>query len=329
MGLDVHSGQHPDFSAAGYQVIRELGRNQEGGRITYLADVLNSSQKVVIKEFCFASATADWFGEKAYEREIAILQKLNHSRIPRYVNSFETAGSFYLVLEYKNAPSLGVKRNFATAEIQQIALSILEILVYLQQQVPPIIHRDIKPENILVDTQLNAYLVDFGLARIKGEKTALTSFVAGTPGFMPPEEHFGHTLTEASDLYSLGVTLICLLSRHRAVDIGKLIDHNYRFNLAKLVPQINPSFASWLQKMIEPNRKCRYANASAALRALQPIYVFGDTRKIDYFFTAMQWKKCLGLLGLIIILTLAVVGVNLLSSQPSDAGRQIIEIKEL
>lgn len=217
---------HPDFSELGYQVISELGRNREGGRITYLANVLNSNQQVVIKEF-------------------------------------EMPGVFYLVQEYKNAPSLGLRRSFHPEEIKQIALSILEILVYLQKQTPPIIHRDIKPENILVDEQLNAYLVDFGLARIQGAKIALSSFVAGTPGFMPPEEQFGHSLTQASDLYSLGATLICLLTNTRSVDIGKLIDDNYRFNFQKLVPHISPRFRSWLIKMVERNRKRRYAALAA------------------------------------------------------------------
>ena len=58
----------------------------------------------------------------------------------------------------------------------------------------------------------------------------MSSVAAGAPGFMPPEEQFGRTLTEASDLYSLGATLICLLTRTRSVKIGNLMDDNYRFN---------------------------------------------------------------------------------------------------
>ncbi|MEH1871123.1 serine/threonine protein kinase [Nostoc sp.] len=291
MELDVRNGHkraiplnhHPDFSKKGYQVISELGRNREGGRITYLGNVFNSQQQVVIKEFCFANADADLSGVKAYQREIEILQQLNHSRIPRYVDSFEMPGAFYLVQEYKNAPSLGLTSSFNPEEIKLIALSILEILVYLQKQIPPIIHRDIKPENILVDEQLNAYLVDFGLARIQGAKVALSSFVAGTLGFMPPEEQFGHSLTEASDLYSLGATLICLLTNTRSVEIGKLIDDNYRFNFQELVPQISPCFRSWLMKMVERNRKRRYPNAAVALKALGRIEVVGSATGIDNF----------------------------------------------
>ncbi|MEH1765553.1 serine/threonine protein kinase [Nostoc sp.] len=319
---------HPDFSQQGYQVITELGRNSEGGRIAYLANVLNSSQQVVIKEFCFTRASADLSGVKAYQREIEILQQLNHSRIPRYIDSFEIPGVFYLVQEYKNAPSLGSKRSFHPEEIKQIALSILEILVYLQKQVPPIIHRDIKPENILVDEQLNAYLVDFGLARMQGTKIALSSFVAGTPGFMPPEEQFGHTLTEASDLYSLGATLICLLTNTRSVDIGKLIDDNYRFNFQKLVPQISPHFRSWLMKMVERNRKRRYANASVALKTLQAIEVVGTATKIDTLVSTIKPRKQTTVLGLATVVMLAVLGSTLVSCQPSGVVRQFLKATE-
>ncbi|MBW4683810.1 MAG: serine/threonine protein kinase [Komarekiella atlantica HA4396-MV6] len=324
----IPSSHHPNFSQLGYQVIRELGRNREGGRITYLANALNCNQQVVIKEFRFTSAGTDLSGIKAYDQEIEILKKLNHSRIPRYIDSFKTSGIFYLVQEYKKAPSLGLKRSFHPEEIKQIALSILEILIYLQQQVNPIIHRDIKPENILVDEELNAYLVDFGLARVQGAKVALSSFVAGTPGFMPPEEQFGHPLTEASDLYSLGATLICLLTDTRSVDIGKLIDDNYRFNFQKLVPQINPRFESWLVKMVEPNQKRRYANASVALEVLKPIQVMGAGTGVDNLVAAIKRRQRTTMLGLATIIMLAAVGTTLMISQPGGAVRQILEAKK-
>lgn len=291
---DVRSNSwnhYPDFSAFGYQVIRELGRNSEGGRITYLTYHIHSQKKVVIKEFCYANTTADWYGVKAYERETELLQKLHHSRIPHYLNYFEKPGFFYLVQEYKNAPSLGLRRCFHPQEIKQIALSILEILVYLQEQVSPIIHRDIKPENILVDQQLNAYLIDFGLARLENAKVGISTLVAGTPGFIPPEEQFGYPLTKASDLYSLGATLICLLTNTHAVDITKLVDKNYRFNFDQLLPYISPSFRSWLKRMVEPHRKRRYPNAADALAALKPIVVMGSGSKIDSLLTAIQEKK--------------------------------------
>ena len=276
---------YPDFSSHNYQVIRELGRNREGGRISYLANHLQSDQQVVIKQFRFVQADATWKGFKAYEREIQFLRELDHLRIPRYLDSFETTDGFCMVQEYKNAPSLASKNSFRPEEIKEIAISVLEILTDLQNRIPPIIHRDIKPENILVDRENNAYLIDFGLARISSGEVAISSVAAGTPGFMPPEELFNRPLTEASDLYSLGATLISLLTNTRSVDIGNLIDENYRFNFKHLVGGINPRWLWWLNKMVEPNVKDRYANAAVALEALKPIEVFGssatDLNQID------------------------------------------------
>lgn len=266
--------KYPDFCSHGYEIIRELGRNWSGGRITYHAKNIDSDQQVVIKEFRFALSDASWSSFKAYEREIQVLQQLDHPRIPPYLNCFETRSGFCLVTEYKDAPSLESRRNFTPAEVKQIALSVLEILVYLQQQT--VIHRDIKPENILLDDRLNAYLVDFGLARLKNGEVAVSSVAAGTPGFMPPEEMFDRALTAASDLYSLGATLICLLTGTRSVDISKLIDDNLCFNLNGLAGKLSSSFIDWLTKMTSPQVKQRYANAEIALSALKQIKVVCD-----------------------------------------------------
>jgi serine/threonine protein kinase len=289
--------QYPDFTPYNYQIIRELGRNREGGRISYLAKSLDSEQQVAIKQFRFVEEGASWQGFKAHEREISILQELNHPRIPRYLDSFETQDGFCLVQEYKDAPSLATKNSFVPEAIKQIIISILEILVAIQNRVPPIIHRDIKPENILVDLENNAYLIDFGLARVNSQEVALSSIVAGTPGFMPPEELFNRPLTTASDLYSVGVTAIALLTNTPSVKISHLIDENYQFNFRHLITGINPDFLDWLHKMVKPNLKERYPNAATALqalKALEAIDIQGQFNQIELNFQKLKSFVILG-----------------------------------
>ncbi|BAY32993.1 serine/threonine protein kinase [Nostoc carneum NIES-2107] len=336
MGLDVQNGyqgnipvnKYPDFSQQGYQVIRELGRNRQAGRTTYLAHALKTEQKIVIKEFRFANAIPDSSVVKAYKSEIAILQQINHARVPRYVNSFATSAGFYMLQEYKNAPSLVSQYSFHPEEIKKIAISVLEILVDLQKRVSPIIHRDIKPENLLVDRQLNAYLVDFGLARNKGAKMTLSSFAVGTPGFMPPEEQFGYPLTEASDLYSLGATLICLLTNTRSVNISQLIDDRYRFKLQKKMHQINPYFKRWLMKMVEHKRQHRYANAAVALEVLKTIPVLGKPTTLENLVTSVKSRKKMFVLGLATIGTIATAGKTLMIAQSENTNKQALEARE-
>ncbi|MEQ8959962.1 MAG: protein kinase family protein, partial [Coleofasciculus sp. C2-GNP5-27] len=155
---------YPNFDRYGYQVQRELGQNCTGGRVTYLATNTKTQLPVVIKQFQFAQIGSNWAEYDRYQSEIQILQKLNHPHIPRYLDAFDMPSGFCLVQEYKNAPSLAQPRHFNPQEIKQIAVAVLAVLVYLQQQSPPIIHRDIKPENILVDRSqgFQVYLVDFG-----------------------------------------------------------------------------------------------------------------------------------------------------------------------
>lgn len=263
----------PDFRSQGYQVIEELGHNLSGGRVAYLAKRINTQEAVVIKQFQFARTQANWSGFKAYEREIQVLQGLNHQGIPRYLDSFETSSGFCMVQEYKNAQSLAVRRSFDPDEIKQIAISLLEILVYLQNRIPPVIHRDIKPENILVDSEMNVYLIDFGLARIGGGEMAMSSIALGTLGFMAPEQIYSRKLTEATDLYGLGATFICLVTATKSTAIDTLIDEDGHIAFKHLVPKLSPRFINWLEKLVEPKQKDRFSNAETALKELLPLYV--------------------------------------------------------
>lgn len=60
----------PDYSEYGYNIIQELGRNREGGRITWLASSIATNQQVVIKQYSFAQTNSDWPGFNAHQREI-------------------------------------------------------------------------------------------------------------------------------------------------------------------------------------------------------------------------------------------------------------------
>ena len=272
--------QYPSYEDRGYRIESELGRNQFSGRVTYLAIQIETQDLVVIKQFQFARSGLNWSGYTAYESEIQILKTLDYPKIPQYLDSFETEDGFCLVQEYKKAKSAAQIDKFSLEEVRQIAISILETLVYLQEKHPPIVHRDIKPENILVDRgeEFKVYLVDFGFARVGGDDLAASSVVKGTLGFMPPEQMFSRQLTEASDLYSLGVTLICLLTEIPSANIGQFIDETNRIQFKSKLKKLSPKFIDWLSKMSEPNLKNRYTNAAEALEAFRSIEPIDSNR---------------------------------------------------
>lgn len=211
-----------------YEIQEQLGK--KAGRRTLLAKDLNTENLVVIKLLTF-SHEFEWDDLKLFEREADTLKNLNHEAIPKYLDYFELNEEKYkgfaLVHNYISAKSLEnylkEGRTFTEEEIKDLAKSLLEILLYLHQQNPPIIHRDIKPSNILLANRSGhslgkTYLVDFGSVQTIANQESGTITIVGTYGYMPPEQ-FGGRTKPASDLYSLGGTLIYLATGNHPADL--------------------------------------------------------------------------------------------------------------
>jgi serine/threonine protein kinase len=247
-----------------YTIIRPLGSNPNGGRVTYLAE--KDDRRFALKQFQFAKGSS-WGGFKEIDREVKILEALSHPQIPAYVESFETETGFCLVQEYIDAPSLAEVKARSLGEIIAIAHEVLEILVYLQSLHPPVLHRDIKPDNVLWDG-LNVYLVDFGLSRLGGQELAASSIVVGTMGFIPPELFAGREPSKASDLYSLGATLLSLCNGTPSHRMGDLLGEDFGFSDRAFESIGDRAFAAWLKKMVAVRIGDRFVHASAALVGL-------------------------------------------------------------
>lgn len=103
----------------------------------------------------------------------------------------------------------------------KIALDAAKGLEYLHDKAnPPVIYRDLKSSNILLDTEFNAKLSDFGLAKLgpTGDKSHVSSRVMGTYGYCAPEYQRTGQLTVKSDVYSYGVVLLELITGRRVID---------------------------------------------------------------------------------------------------------------
>ncbi len=257
-----------------YEVQQQLGK--KAGRRTLLARDLLTSELVVIKLLCFNS-DFEWDDLKLFEREAKTLKSLSHPSIPGYLDYFEVNLSairgFALVQTYIPAQTLEQHlksgRTFTEAEVKQIARALLEILIYLHGRQPPVIHRDIKPSNILLTNRSGnsvgqLYLVDFGSVQTVAAGEGGTITVVGTYGYMPPEQFGGRTVV-ASDLYSLGATLIYLLTGNHPADLPQL-DFRIQFEQATNLSQ---GFSEWLKILTAPNLERRFVSTAEALKALE------------------------------------------------------------
>ena len=257
-----------------YQIQKELGR--QTGRRTFLTEDLQTQEKVVVK-LLLLGEDFDWQDLKLFEREAETLKTLNHLNIPRYLDYFELDNDgekgFGLVQTYVEGKTLEQHlksgRTFSENEVKELAISLLEILSYLHQHEPPVIHRDIKPSNILLTNRSGnspgqVYLVDFGSVQTVAATNGGTITVVGTYGYMPPEQ-FGGRCVEASDLYSLGATLIFLITGLHPTEFPQK-DLQIQF---RQTANFSEQFADWLEWMTEPSLSQRYKSTDEAINALK------------------------------------------------------------
>lgn len=257
-----------------YEVIRQLG--QQPGRRTLLAHDPQTQQQVVIKLIALAQEL-EGDALKLFRREAETLKSLSHPAIPQYIDYFElnarTGRGLALVQTYMQGKSLEEfvtsGRTFSEGEVKAIARAVLSILVYLHSQDPPVIHRDIKPGNILLGTSASGetgqvYLVDFGSVKSFSDNEDSNAFtVVGTYGYMPPEQFSGRAIP-ASDLYSLGATLLTLLT---GTHPSSLPQRGMRIDMQQ-IPNLSLELGEWLSRLTEPNLARRITSAQEALATL-------------------------------------------------------------
>jgi serine/threonine protein kinase len=256
-----------------YEVQQQLSK--KAGRQTLLVRDLETQKLAVIKLLTFDS-DFEWDDLKLFEREAAILKTLSHPAIPQYLDYLELDGKngkgFAIVQTYIEAKSLEqhlkAGRSFSETEIKEIAKALLEILTYLHGHTPPVIHRDIKPSNILLANRSGhsvgqVYLVDFGSVQTLAGKEGGTVTVVGTYGYMPPEQ-FGGRAVPASDIYSLGATLIYLVTGSHPADLPQ---KNLKIQFEPAV-NISQELTLWLKRMTEPSLERRLATVQDAFSAL-------------------------------------------------------------
>ncbi|XP_050243562.1 MDIS1-interacting receptor like kinase 2-like isoform X1 [Quercus robur] len=161
--------------------------------------------------------------DKSFRNEVKILTEIRHRNIVKLHGYCLHKRCMFLVYEYMERGSLFcVLRNNAEAvELDwmkrvNIIKSIAHALSYMHHEsVPVIVHRDISSNNILLNSELEAFVSDFGTARLLDSETSNQTLIAGTYGYIAPELAYTMKVTEKSDVYSFGVVALeILMGRH-------------------------------------------------------------------------------------------------------------------
>ncbi|KAL0330534.1 UNVERIFIED_CONTAM: putative L-type lectin-domain containing receptor kinase S.5 [Sesamum radiatum] len=159
-------------------------------------------------------------GEKEYLAEICTIGRLRHKNLVQLQGWCHEREQLLLVYEYMPNGSLDqyIGKNFLDWKTRYKILSgLASVLLYLHEECDnPVVHRDVKPNNVMLDSDYNAHLGDFGLARLLQNNAFVTTMVAGTIGYLAPEVSFTGRATPESDVYSFGMVVLEVVCGRRS-----------------------------------------------------------------------------------------------------------------
>ncbi len=259
-----------------YRYQKLLGEGSNGK--TYLAIDKRNGAKVAIKALkIFQNDTYKSY--ELFKREAETLSSIQVRGVPKFyerILSPMPGSESYLIQEYIDAPSIQTYleqgRRFTEDETRAIMLKICDILNDLHTQYsPPIIHRDIKPSNILCKLpetddpkawqELQPYLIDFG-AVANASSNSDKSTIAGTVGYMAPEQNFGECLPQ-TDLYALGATALHMLTGKPPYEMDyETYSLKFEPYLDELAPDTSPQMRELLRALLSYTTNERPASAA-------------------------------------------------------------------
>ncbi|CAN1200630.1 Probable LRR receptor-like serine/threonine-protein kinase At1g06840 [Linum perenne] len=234
-GVREFSFKEMDMATDNFSSSSVVGR---GGYGKVYRGILGDKTVVAIKR----AEEGSLQGQKEFLTEIKLLSRLHHRNLVSLIGYCDEEGEQMLVYEFM--PN-GTLRDWLCGKSKEkilnfgrrvsIAVGSAKGILYLHREAnPPVFHRDIKATNILLDSKLTAKVADFGLSRLaptmeEDEEAAgnpanfVSTVVRGTPGYLDPEYMLTHQLTDKSDVYSLGIVLLELLTGMQPIIHGKNI----------------------------------------------------------------------------------------------------------
>jgi len=263
-----------------YRLIKILG--QGGFGRTYLAeDIGRFNELVALKELIPFQSTPESLAKakQLFQKEATVLYKIHHPQIPQFRATFEQDGRLFLVQDYIAGKTYwkllqerqGIGKTLTEVEIIQLLQQILPVLAHLH--IRGIIHRDISPDNIIErEVDSKPVLIDFGVVneiatQIQAINPASVTTV-GKLGYAPIEQMQTGRAYASSDLYSLAVSAIVLLTGKQPPELFD--NEQFTWTWQKWT-KVSPEFASLLDRMLSYKPSDRYQSVAEVAKALQSV----------------------------------------------------------
>ncbi len=261
-----------------YEILRRVGSG--GMADVYLASDRLLGRQVALKLLHHRFAEDQEFVER-FKREASSAASLSHPNVVSIFDRGEWDGTYYIAMEYLPGRTLkAIVREHGPlppASAIDVVLQMLRAARFAHRR--GVIHRDLKPHNVILDEEGRAKVTDFGIARAGASDMTLTGSIMGTAQYLSPEQAQGQAVSEASDIYAIGVVLYELLTGRvpfegeTAVTIA--LQHVSRTPQppSALNPAVPQALDAIVLRALEKDPAARYRSAEQAIAALEAVRV--------------------------------------------------------
>jgi serine/threonine-protein kinase len=265
-------------SLGGYLLEEEIGRGSMG--MVYRGRQVALGREVAIKVLPRALARDASYVAR-FIREAQIIAGLNHPNIVHIYDAGQQGGLLYFVMEFVQGPTIGSLLQIDTMMPQHLAAEyaaqIADALDFAYQE-RHVIHRDIKPENLMLDRWGKIKVMDFGLARAPGhQQITVAKTLVGSIYYASPEQVWGQTLDNRSDIYALGVVLYEMVTGQRPFtgrtlpELTTAIVSGPLRRPTTLNAEISPELERIILTAMARQREERYEHATLMAQALREL----------------------------------------------------------
>ncbi len=265
----------PDTMIDGrYKVLTRIGSG--GMADVFCAEDQQLGRKVALKLLHRRFAEDAEFVER-FRREASSAAGLQHPNVVGVYDRGEWDGTYYIAMEYLPGRSLKdvIRQEAPLDPVRAIDLTVQILKAARFAHRRGIVHRDLKPHNVLIDDEDRAKVTDFGIARAGASDMTETGSIMGTAQYLSPEQAQGHAVSEASDLYAIGVILFELLTGHVPFDAESAVSIALKHVSepppapSMFDPSVPPALEAIVLWALEKDPAQRPADADAFINALE------------------------------------------------------------
>ena len=258
--------------AGRYRIVGLLGRGGMGE--VYRAEDLKLGQAVALK-FLPKEVTHRADRLARFHQEVRLARQVSHPNVCRVHDIGETGGQHFLSMEYIDGEDLAslLRRigRLPSDKALELARQLCAGLAAAHDR--RVLHRDLKPANVLIDGRGRAHLADFGLADLTDQRRDAPE-IAGTPGYMAPEQLEGREVTTRTDVYALGLVLYEMFTGKRALTVdgaapgGRAQNGAPPASPSTHIPDLDPAIERVILRCLERDPARRPPSAIAVAAAL-------------------------------------------------------------